>query len=100
MVVKCFDENHWAWLVDSDYTDEYACKMGIYLGPPDLTEMGLSEITMLMLREKLVDHFFYNAETLVNQRKTLLDVFNELNLTKRQLQALISIYQRDFYGDG
>lgn len=95
--MKCFDEEGQAWLVDSTYDD---CASGIYLGPPDLSDMELDPLTLLKLREKLVDAFLYNAETILGQRDLLMSIFNELNLTKRQLQRLVGIYQQDFYGDG
>jgi hypothetical protein len=83
--------------VPDHYTkDEY--DKGIYLGPPDLEELGLYHTTQKKLSNALVDAGLVEPGNLLGNRMKLRQVLVRLQLTELEI-PLISIYQRLYKGE-
>lgn len=75
---------------------------GILVGPPDLTELGLSRKDTKALNHALVDAKFVDYKSLTGRRKDLLSIVKKaLKCTDAKATELrlkvIGLYQRSYY---
>lgn len=75
---------------------------GILLGPPDLSELNLSEEDTLALSNALVDAGYMNYKSLAGKRRDLLRIAQSiLGISEKEAAVLrlklIALYQRDYY---
>lgn len=100
MKIVCFIENGYARAkaVPND-ADKELYEYGIDLGPPDLSGLGLPELTLKALSIDLVEHNMYIAPLLMSRRKELLELLDKHKIDRRLLRNMLNIFQMDFYGE-
>lgn len=102
-LVKYTDGEGFAYLVrvpagvpERDY------KLGIRLGPPDLSGVGLPKEQEIRLRNALVEAQMVNAETIRGSASKLFQVVHN-TFPKSDARAIVrlikSVYQHDYYAE-
>ena len=95
-IVKYTDDDGLVWMVA--VPDGERAEYGAILGPPDFSPLGLSEEDTKKLHNALIEHGLYNAPQLMGKRAILQRILTELNL-REHLRSLISLFQREYYGE-
>lgn len=87
----------WVYLVMESTEEAEWNTTGILIGPPDLSDLGLTKLKRKALQNELVSRGWLQAPDLKHKSNELAQLIKKLNLPNLLRRHILSVYQYAYY---